>query len=81
MMKTTRTRPELSELERRFLAAAPAFLRRGLLIGALVSLFGAGTAAAVGRLWPALVGLGLGFVIVLVFLIWVSLRTHFPSSR
>ncbi len=75
-----RIKPGHSDLERRFLAAAPPFLRRGLLLGGLVSFLGAGMAAVVGRLWPALAGLGLGFVIVLGFLIWVSLRTHFPPS-
>ncbi len=75
-----RMKTGLSEHERRFLAAAPAFLRRGLLLGGLVSFLGAGTAAGVGRLWPALVGLGLGFLLVLIFLIWASLRTHFPPS-
>ncbi|RMF67216.1 MAG: hypothetical protein D6740_12150 [Alphaproteobacteria bacterium] len=70
--------PRLSELERRFLAAAPAFLRRGVLIGALVSLVGAGAAAIVGRVWPALAGLGVGLLVVLAGLIWASVRTHFP---
>ena len=80
MSKPMRIKPGHSDLERRFLAAAPPFLRRGLLLGGLVSFLGAGMAAVVGRLWPALAGLGLGFVIVLGFLIWVSLRTHFPPS-
>ncbi len=70
--------PGLSELERRFLAAAPAFLRRGVLIGALASLLGAGAAAIIGRVWPALAGFGIGVLVVLAGLVWASLRTHFP---
>ena len=70
--------PDLSEQERRFLAVAPAFLRRGLLVGALSSLLGAGTAAVLGRLWPALAGFGIGVLVLLGVLAWASLRAHFP---